>query len=252
MVTKADATITVRVEGHAQIPAWVITHPVVRANRTVLHVYAALYLAGNYREKTADVSMSALASASGLSSATVYRDMKAMRDAGIIVHEGGSQYYLPPAVPTTVGRFPTTVGEVSTTVERTLYTEQSEVSQSGHQPVASLNLVAQAGEVLPDQFDAFWTVYPRKEAKAAAKKAWAKATRSTPPEAIIAGAYRYNQDPNREPAFTAHPTTWLNAGRWDDEPLPPRRTTTDPLRGRRATSLDQSIAALNLRSDYEL
>jgi hypothetical protein len=35
---------------------------------------------------------------------------------------------------------------------------------------------------------------------------------------------RYRNDPNREPEFTAHPATWLNAGRWDDDPLPPRRT----------------------------
>ena len=38
---------------------------------------------------------------------------------------------------------------------------------------------------------------------------------------------RYADDPNRVEAFTAHPTTWLNAGRWNDEPLPERIKTAD-------------------------
>jgi hypothetical protein len=74
-----------------------------------------------------------------------------------------------------------------------------------------------------DRFDEFWKTYPRREAKQAAIKAWAKAVQSTDPETIIEGARRYADDPNREPEFTAHPTTWLNQGRWEDAPLPIRR-----------------------------
>ena len=74
----------------------------------------------------------------------------------------------------------------------------------------------------PDDFDAFWSAYPRREAKAAARKAWVKAVTVADPQAIIAGAQRYRDDPNRESEFTAHPATWLNAGRWEDDPLPPR------------------------------
>jgi len=69
-------------------------------------------------------------------------------------------------------------------------------------------------------FDEFWHVYPRKEAKKAAVAAWGRAIRSASPDVIVAGALRYAMDPNREPEFTAHPATWLNQGRWDDEPLP--------------------------------
>ena len=39
---------------------------------------------------------------------------------------------------------------------------------------------------------------------------------------IIAAALRYQNDPNRAPTYTPHPTTWLNQDRWDDDPLPPR------------------------------
>ena len=76
-------------------------------------------------------------------------------------------------------------------------------------------------------FVAFWNAYPRKVAKRAAEAAWEKAIRDASPEEIIAGAQRYNDDPNRHPSFTPHPATWLNQGRWADEPLPPRPTTTE-------------------------
>lgn len=75
---------------------------------------------------------------------------------------------------------------------------------------------------LLDEFDRFWQTYPRHEAKGEARKAWAKAVKVAPPEVIIAGAQRYADDPNRDPAFTAHPATWLNRERWLDEPLPTR------------------------------
>lgn len=74
----------------------------------------------------------------------------------------------------------------------------------------------------PDAFDTFWSVYPRRTGKAAARKAWDKAHKTADAELIIGGAHVYAEDPNRDPAFTKHPATWLNAGCWDDEPLPAR------------------------------
>jgi hypothetical protein len=66
------------------------------------------------------------------------------------------------------------------------------------------------------EFDRFWSAYPRKVGKKAALKAWEKAIRDADPETIIAAAQRYAANPNLEPKYTAHPTTWLNQGRWDD------------------------------------
>lgn len=79
-------------------------------------------------------------------------------------------------------------------------------------------------------FDEFWKVYPIKVGKGAAKKAFEKALRVDPFDVILEGAKRYAADPNRSQAFTAHASTWLNAQRWTDEPLPPRVLSPDEKR----------------------
>jgi hypothetical protein len=68
----------------------------------------------------------------------------------------------------------------------------------------------------PDRFDEFWAAYPRKTAKVSARKAWTKAVKSTDPQVILDGLarYRFSDDPQ----YIAHPATWLNGGRWADEP----------------------------------
>ncbi len=78
-----------------------------------------------------------------------------------------------------------------------------------------------------DSFARFWSIYPRKTAKGAAKSKWPKALKAVDGdvERIIAGAERYRDDPNREDWLTAHASTWLNGERWDDPPLPPRPST---------------------------
>lgn len=71
-------------------------------------------------------------------------------------------------------------------------------------------------------FGRFWEIYPRKVGKREAWKVWQQIISDASAEEIIAGAVRYRDDPNREPQYTAHPSTWLRAGRWDDDPLPTR------------------------------
>lgn len=88
-----------------------------------------------------------------------------------------------------------------------------------------------ASETEPPEFVEFYErAYPRREGRGAARKAWAKAIAKAPPDVIIAAARRYAEDPNREPAYTAHASTWLNQERWADDPLPPRgvREVRDP------------------------
>lgn len=74
----------------------------------------------------------------------------------------------------------------------------------------------------PDSFEHFWRAYPRRAGKKAALSAWLVAIQEADPDAIVAAALRYANDPNREQRFTPHPATWLRQGRWDDEPLPAR------------------------------
>lgn len=82
----------------------------------------------------------------------------------------------------------------------------------------------------PVGFEAFWATYPRREGRRAACKAWDVAITRAPWDVIVAGARRYADDPNRDPQFTAHPTTWLNQDRWEDDPQPPRNGAAPPGR----------------------
>lgn len=69
-------------------------------------------------------------------------------------------------------------------------------------------------------FDAFWSEYPIRVGKPAAKKAWDKAVKSTNPERIIEGANRYAENVAARGVareYIAHPSTWLNREGWDDE-----------------------------------
>jgi hypothetical protein len=80
-------------------------------------------------------------------------------------------------------------------------------------------------------FDEFYKSYPRKAAKGAAKKAWDKLSPEDRVRALE-GALRYANDPNRDESFTAYPATWLNAERWLDDPLPPRKFTPEEIKAR--------------------
>lgn len=69
-------------------------------------------------------------------------------------------------------------------------------------------------------FDDFWKAYPRHIGKAAAARKFATLCKTVDPQAIIAGAARFAQlvaKSKTEQGFIPHPTTWLNAGRWEDE-----------------------------------
>jgi hypothetical protein len=72
----------------------------------------------------------------------------------------------------------------------------------------------------PDGFDEFWTVYPRKKAKDAARKAYdAAVKRGGDPAEILDGVVAYRDECRRERTeerFIAHAATWLNQGRWKD------------------------------------
>lgn len=67
-------------------------------------------------------------------------------------------------------------------------------------------------------FDAFWIAYPRKEAKLAAMKAYEKARRLASAEDILDGVERYKLTMPEEKQYRPLPASWLNAGRWMDEP----------------------------------
>lgn len=73
-----------------------------------------------------------------------------------------------------------------------------------------------------EDYERFWKIYPRRVGKISAHAAWRKSLLAADPETIIKGAQAFADDPNRQEEFTPHPATWLNQGRWEDDPLPAR------------------------------
>ncbi len=67
-------------------------------------------------------------------------------------------------------------------------------------------------------FEEFWSVYPKKVAKAKSLHCWRKARKTTESDVLINAAKSYRDDSKRDADFTLNPTTWLNQERWLDEP----------------------------------
>ena len=101
---------------------------------------------------------------------------------------------------------------------------------------------SQAAPAGPD-FDAFWAVYPKNVGgKVAAHKAFVKAVSLVSLDVVLAGAKRYAADPNLpDRQFIPNPATWLNQGRWEDDPCAPRtdKPNTTPRAG--STIWDRTV-----------
>lgn len=76
----------------------------------------------------------------------------------------------------------------------------------------------------PAEFEAFWSVYPKREDKIAALKAWKRVVAgsatapATAPAVLTAAAARYRNNPLRKKDYTKLAERWLNAGSYlDDE-----------------------------------
>jgi hypothetical protein len=98
-------------------------------------------------------------------------------------------------------------------------------------------------------FDEFFEAYPRNDDPKKAWGAWQTALKAVKPEhqadliaEIIAGAERYRDDPNRTDQFTKHATTWLNAGSWENGPLPARNNRSASAPDNRAVSSAEDLA----------
>jgi len=76
----------------------------------------------------------------------------------------------------------------------------------------------------PDTFPDFWSVYPRKVDKRIAEKAYRAALkRGASPDQIHAAAVAYAEGQRtNELRFIKHPSSWLNAGAYENEPEPLR------------------------------
>lgn len=79
-------------------------------------------------------------------------------------------------------------------------------------------------EALEVAFEEWYSRFPKKAGKGAARRAYAAARKKASQAELIAGAERYAAERrDQDPKYTKHPTTWLNGEHWADEPAP-RRT----------------------------
>ncbi|WP_284990875.1 hypothetical protein [Arthrobacter sp. efr-133-TYG-120] len=68
------------------------------------------------------------------------------------------------------------------------------------------------------EFDSFWASYPRKIGKDLARKAFEKALKRADPRTIMDGLETLRKEvAGKDQQFIPHPSSWLNAGRWQDE-----------------------------------
>lgn len=74
-----------------------------------------------------------------------------------------------------------------------------------------------------EQFEFFWSTYPRRIGKGAARKSFEKALKLATFEEIMAGLRgQLSYYSAKEQQFIPHPSTWLNQERWADDPQPSR------------------------------
>lgn len=66
-------------------------------------------------------------------------------------------------------------------------------------------------------FEVWWAAYPRRVGKDAARKAYAAAVKRGAPPLVLLEAVR-RQRWNPDPRYQPNPATWLNGGRWQDDP----------------------------------
>lgn len=77
-------------------------------------------------------------------------------------------------------------------------------------------------------FDSFWSLWPRKEGKANALKAYEKSLRKISEPELLDKARLYVTSPLRpDVKFVPHAATWLNGERWADDLVPVARVA-DP------------------------
>ena len=90
------------------------------------------------------------------------------------------------------------------------------------------------GEAAPSAFAQFWEAYPKKLGKKAAAKAWGKARDKPALPDLLAAVERQKAWPQWQRdggQYIPHPASWLNQGRWSDEPyIEPAPTTALAIR----------------------
>lgn len=81
--------------------------------------------------------------------------------------------------------------------------------------------------IYPENFLAFWSLYPKKTGKGAAYKAYLAIKGQRPSLSTITKALEWQcrSEQWQDARYIPNPATWLNQRRWDDEPTETKTTT---------------------------
>ncbi len=82
---------------------------------------------------------------------------------------------------------------------------------------------------IDSRFEAWWSLVPCEVSKGQARRAFRTALKRVPFETLERGIERYAEAcRGKDPRFIAHPATWLDGERWDDEAPPSFTTAHEP------------------------
>lgn len=123
-------------------------------------------------------------------------------------------------------------------------------SLGGNPVAAELRAVELNGPIVSDAFDDFWTLYPRHDAKKAARQAWAKIDASLHIPILISVAdWRRVWNARDDHRYTPMPASWLNGERWEDEiPNEFRRTHASHVPAAPAAPSERTEMPANVRA----
>lgn len=111
--------------------------------------------------------------------------------------------------------------DVFNSQERDLHQDLASPAEPPKPPVQPAKRIAKPRPRKDDRFERFWSAYPRRVKRPDAEKAFAKAIKRAPEDAILAGVERYKKS-KPDYADWAHPASWLNNDRWLDQyDMPP-------------------------------
>ena len=95
-----------------------------------------------------------------------------------------------------------------------------------------------------NQFDEFWSAYPRKVGTGAARKAYAKALVRVRHDDIMFGlSQQLPAMMAKERQYIPHASTWLNQERYNDEPEPAHGSKADSSGDTAARQIDVASRA---------
>ena len=127
------------------------------------------------------------------------------------------------------GKFSETIWRTSDPTEIPLSENSTTVNPTTKNTITKEEQIKNNERIYSDsenEFESFWSYYPKKVDKGAAVRAFRKALKTYPATQVIEGAKRYAEDPNLpEKQFIKNPATWLNAESWNNGPLPARKKT---------------------------